>query len=242
MKRVTETATMPARMKMYVFVGLVCIGQFFICALIGVFRGYSVQSWIPYYVMIGGVFLLLKLVSEYAWVLYLISLTMIFTSITGILQGRYEKQGDALFEQGKFSEAIVVYGKEIDTWYLRGCYNHHESTSSFRIAESYCQLEEFDKARQRYRQLAQRYKGYYKERSIGEAAQLDRELNDIADLQEQLVNEGDDDKKAKILFDIAFAYRRIECDNKARDQYELIQTLDIYQPRKEQAKKFSESI
>lgn len=100
-------------------------------------------------------------------------------------------------------------------------------------------MEQFDQAHETYLLVASRYKGYYKERSINEAAELDLELKNVATLQEQLADEVEDNEKASILFDIALAYRRIECVKKAKEQYEIIQTLDVHQGYLDNAKKFS---
>lgn len=237
-------------MKVFVFVGLVCTGQFFVCSLIGLFRGYSVQSLWPVWIMLGGVFILLgaksngTLICNYkavkrSWMSYLVSFSLIYFSIIGILQGRFRNIGDDLFDKGEYSAAIGYYQKEIDTWYLRLKYNHNEDSSLFSVAESYCQMEDFDQARKTYLLVAERSKGYYKDRSTGEAVELDLELKNIANLQEQLAGEVADDDKADILFDIALAYRGIECNKKAKEQYAIIQTLDVREGFIENAKKFS---
>lgn len=85
-------------------------------------------------------------------------------------------------------------------------------------------MEKFDQARETYRLMTNRYKGYYKRRSAQEAVELDLELANIPALQEQFGIETDGNKKASILFDIAIAYRRVGCNQKAREQYEIIQT------------------
>lgn len=244
---------MPLWMKVFVFVGLACVVQFFVCSLIGLFRGYSVQSWWPIWILLGGVFALLVPQSgmpslcrgkaaKYSWITFVASFSIIFISIIGMLHGRFRNTGDDLFDQGEYSAAIGFYHKEIDTWYLRLRYNFNEDSSLFRIAECYCQMEDFDKARKTYLLIAERYKGYYKDRSAGEAVELDLKLKNIADLQEQLAGEVDDNAKAMILFDIALAYRSIECTKKAKEQYAIIQTLDVPEGFIENAKKFSDGL
>jgi len=237
--------------KFFVFVGLACIVQFFVFALIGFFRGYSVQSWIPYCVMLVWVVVLIISWAEmmsvdkvkakkYQWISFLVSFSIIFSSITSIFQTRYSMQGDALFNEKKYVEAIAAFEKATGSWYLHGCYNNSESASLFKVAESYCQLEEFDLAGEMYLLIAQRYRGYFAKRSATEAEEMDAELKNIADLQERFDGEIDDDEKAQILFDIALAYRKIACDKKAKEQYELIQGLDARQIFKDSAKKFAE--
>jgi len=248
--KVAADVKIPFWLKVFLFVGLVCTGQFFVCSLIGVFRGYSVQSWWPIWIMLGGVFALLVpqcgmpfmcrgKSAKYLWISFLVSFCIIFFSIAGMSQGKYREQGDALFKQGEYSVAIGIYQKEIDTWYLRLRYNYHEDACLFQVAECYCQMEDFDQARQMYRFVTERYKGYYKERSAAEAAELDVELGNIVAFQEQLAGEVEDENKANILFDIALAYRSIGCIKKAKEQYEIIQTLDVREGIIKNAKKFS---
>lgn len=44
---------MPAWNKPFIWAGLMCIGQFFVFAIIGVIQGYSVQSRVPHWVLLG---------------------------------------------------------------------------------------------------------------------------------------------------------------------------------------------
>lgn len=243
---------MHAWKKRILLLGLVCVGQFYVCALIGIFRGYSVQSSVPFWVMLFGLLLLIfKFASscsvkcntlKNSWMSFLVSFTLCFVSILGIYQGKYAKEGDELFEQGKYSEAIEAYQKEIDTWYLRSKYNYHEDKSLFRIGECYCQLGEFDKGREAYRLVAKRYKGLYKASAVWEVAEVDRELANIADLQAKLSSEADDYKKSQILFDIALAYKKVSCNKKAKEYYEMIDALNINQDTKDLARKFAEKL
>lgn len=50
---------MPAWMKFFLFAGLACYAPLFVCAAIGISRGYSVQSWVPFYMAIAGQLILL---------------------------------------------------------------------------------------------------------------------------------------------------------------------------------------
>jgi hypothetical protein len=240
---------MPIWLKLCLWVGVVCVGQFFIIALIGVIRGYSVQSFMPVCVMLGGVFLLLPCpgwMSEYSketkktnWISYLISFCIIFMSVVGLLQGRYEELGDEFYEQKNYSAAITLYQKEVDTWYLRLRYNTSEKISLFGIARSYCQLENFEQGRQAWQRLGKMARGFYQEVAQRELAKLDKELGNIAEYEKQLADAADDNQKADILFDMARLYRRINCDKKAGEQYALIQTLNVDKSTKEQAGKFA---
>lgn len=257
---VTASASpkIPVWTKLCQWIGLACLGQFLIVAIIGVLRGYSVQSHTPMYVMLGGSILMMighagrtfsfseeipRMTSRQAlfsyWTFYLVFFIWGLNSIPGAMQGRDRKQGDEFFKQKNYPAAIAMYQTEVDTWYLRLRYNYHEDSCLLGIAQSYCQLENFEQARQTYQRLHEMARGYYKERSQTELAELDSELKNIAEFEKQFANSADDNQKAQILFDMAFAYRRIECSKKANELYARIQTLNIQQIRKEQAREFA---
>jgi len=237
MANVSARMKTPIWLTVLLWVGLACIGQFFVCAFIGIIRGYSVQSWIPIWVMLGGLFVLILSAGgnqfitrekrNPTWISWLSSFYIITFSIVGILQGRYQAKGDELYKQKDYPAAIAMYRKEIDTWYLRINYNYREDMSLFGIAQSYCQLENFEQARQIYQYLAKMSRGYYRQRAGQELTNLDRELGSIAVLEKPLADAADDNQKAQMRFDIAFSYRRIGCAKKAREQYALIQTLNV---------------
>ncbi|MEN6308137.1 MAG: hypothetical protein ABFD91_10310 [Anaerohalosphaeraceae bacterium] len=259
-----DTASIPPKnpvwIKLCEWIGLACLGQFLIVAIIGVLRGYSVQSHTPSYVMSGGSVLLsfgylgrVIVFSEeiprmtcrqflrLSWMFYLVFFCFGLNSIPGIMQGRYQKGGEEFFKQKNYPAAIAMYQKEVDTWYLRLRYNYREDMSLFGIAQSYCQLENFEQAHQTYQRLHKMAQGYYQERSQTELAELDSELKNIAELEKQLADAADDDQKAYILINMALAYRKIECNKKATELYARIQTLDIPESRKEQAREFAAS-
>lgn len=248
----TTSRIIPAWNKPFIWAGLICIGQFFVFAAIGVIRSYSIQSWTPHWILLGGIILLLPCLNRFGWLTgdkksqkwssrtsSLVSFCIILISVVGILQGRNYELGKKFYEQKNYKAAITMYQKEIDTWYLRLTYNYREDMSLFGIAQSYCQLGDFEQARKTYQRLVEMSRGYYKGRGQDELAELDRELKKIAAYEEQLDNTTDDQQKAQVLFDLALAYRKIECGQKAREQYALIQDLDIRESRKEQAKEFA---
>ena len=255
----------PIWLKLCLWTGLACIGQFFIFALIGVIRGYSIQSWtsrMSFYVMLGGQVLLSIIYAgscfvfreelpkmtwrqipaffgTYALPLFLSLLCSGLVSYVGLLQGRYAKQGDKFYKQKNYPAAITLYQKEVDTWYLRLRYNYHENTSLLGIAQSYCQLENFEQGRKTYQYLSKMARGLYQELGQKKLAELDKELGNIAEFEKQLANAADDNQKADILFGMALSYRTIGCDKKTREQYALIQTLNVDESTKEQAGKFA---
>lgn len=252
MKSEAGRSSMPAWNKPFIWVGLICIGQFFIFAIIGVVQGYSVQSRVPHWILLGGIFLLLPCLTCYGWLTgnqdvnkwrnrtsFLISFCIIFISVVGILQGRNQQLGDQFYKQKNYQAAITMYQKEVGTWYLRLSYNYHEDQSLFGIAQAYCQLGDFDQARKTYQFLSKMARSYYQDRSSVELYELDKQLCNIAEFEKQLANTADDNQKANILFDMALSYRKIECAEKARELYALIQTLDAHESWKKQAKEFA---
>ena len=132
-----------------------------------------------------------------------------------------------------------MYKKEVGAWYLRLRYNYHEDPSLFGIARSYCQQENFEQGRQTYQRLSEMAHSLYQERSQEELAELDWELKNIAEFEKQLAKATDDNQKAQVLFDMALSYRCIECVKKAKEQYALVQTLDIPESRKALARNFA---
>lgn len=245
-KKTARTSTWSTVMTL---LGLACIGQFYIFSLIGVIRGYSIQSSVPYYIFLFAVvpLLFVSIKSEYnpykASLLSIsFSVTLIFFSVISMQQSKFKDLGDDLYEQNKYEACITASQKEIDTWYLRSCQNRWEDSALLNIALSYCQLEEFDQARKTFELITQRYGGYCAERGREALAELDVELKRIADLQALYAKENDPNKKVSYLFDIAIAYRSVYCNGKAKEQYALIQTLDVRESRKEQARKFSEGL
>ena len=154
-------------------------------------------------------------------------------------QGHYQKQADALYRQKNYPAALAMYRKEVGAWYLRLRYNYHEDMSLFGIARSHCQQEDFEQGRETYQRLAEIAHGFYQERAEEELAKLDRELENIAELEEQLANATDDNQKSQILFDMALSYRSIKCAKKAKEQYALVQALDIPDSLKALARKFA---
>lgn len=237
---------LPVGFWLCLYIGLAGLCQHLVFAVIGILRGYSIQSMIPDWVMLGGLFLFLLAGSQFSSrkTQARISLTgsfyIILFSIVGILQGRYEAKGEELYKQANYPAAAAMYQKEVNTWYLRLRYNYNEQKSLYGIARSYGQLENYEQARQTYQFLSKMARGFYKKRAQEELASLDSGLDNIAALEKQLVHAADDDQKADILFDMALSYRYdIGCEKKAREQYDLIQTLNVEEHRKKQAKEFA---
>ena len=220
-------------------IALVCCLQYLVCSLIGVIRGYSIQSFIPTGVMLAGIFMIMPYSKKYTKLSYLSSFLIIYMSLIGLQQGKYKNEGENLYNKGEYLNAISVYRKEIDTWYLRLRYNHHEDSCMFRIAQCYAQLENFEETRTIYTRMIEMFSGYYKQRAEKELAELDKDLKKIANYNASLAKEIHDSNKSNILFDLALVYSGLPCLKKKRECYDIIQNLDISESTKKMAQKFA---
>ena len=224
------------------WIGLACCLQFLVFAVVGVARGYSVQSWAPHWVMIVGIFLVMPFSRKHAMVSFLSSGLLILVALISTSQGQHQERGDELYEAGRYEDALAEYRQEIETWYLRLTFNYREASSMFGVAECHSQMEQFGKARETYVDMSVMFRGYYKERSEKELTDLDANLVKVAELKKRITEEEDDDTKASLLFDLALVYRELICLKKSVEQYEEIQSLDVREERKKQARRFAEKL
>lgn len=228
--------------RMILALGSVCLLQFLICGIIGVVRGYSVQSWIPIWVGLAGVVLLIPFQARHNGTSYLSSLFIIIFALVGIGQGKHKTEGEKLYEAGKHEEAMSEFRQEIDTWYLRLQYNYHEAPSLLLIAQCQSQLGRFDEAREAYREIEETFRGYHKDRAQVDGAKVEGNLAKITALEKALAEASDDNARSQVHFDLALVYREMPCAAKAMEQYEAIQKLDADERFKESAKKFADEL
>lgn len=228
--------------KIVLWVGIACLLQFLVFGAIGVARGYSIQSWIPAWVMIGGIILLIPFSRKHVVASFLSSFTLIVFSLVSISQGDHQREADKLYDTGAYAEAMTEYRKELDTWYLHLSYNHREGPSLDGIAKCQSQLEKFTEARETYDTMVSRLRGFHKKRAEEAIADLDTHLNEVAELGKELAVAEADQAKALLLFDLALVYRQLNCTAKAVEQYEAIQALEIDERFKKQARSFAEDL
>ena len=107
------------------------------------------------------------------------------------------------------------------------------------IARCHSQLEQFGEARETYAGMTSMLRGFYKRRAEEALKSLDANMAKVAEVEKVLAEEEDDQQKALLLFDLALVYRELNCTGKAVAQYERIQSLDIDERFKEQARKFA---
>lgn len=219
--------------------GLACFLQFYVFAGIGVARGYSIQSWAPIWIMLAGVFLLMPFHRKHHVLSFLSSAAIIVYALVSLSQGRHHEKGKYLYVTGEFADAAVAYRKEINTWYLRLIHNHREAPCMFGIAQCQSQMEQFEEARETYAAMTSMFRGYYKTRAEDELAALDSNLQKVAELEKAIAAEEDEQERAMLLFDLALAYRGLNCSGKAIEQYEKIQSLEIDERFQKQARRFA---
>jgi tetratricopeptide (TPR) repeat protein len=163
-------------------------------------------------------------------------------ALSAILQGEHRRTAEQLVEKGNFDDAIREYHKELETWYLRMSFNYHEAPSLYGIAQCRSQLEEFEKARQTYTAITSKFQGFYKNLAEEELRDLDQNLAIAAKLEDALSMEQDDREKVPLLFELALAYRSLNCHRKAIESYEEIESLEVPEGFKTQAREFAEDL
>lgn len=232
-----------SKLKRIVFwVGTVCCLQLLVVGAVGVMRGSSVQSWTPAVIFLVGAFLLIPFHRRHKGVSFLSSLCLIVLAVVGASQGRHQKRGEELYEEGKYEEAITELRQEIDTWYLRLTYNHEEAPSLLKIAQCQSQMGRFGEARETYRRIEETFRGYHKDRAQAEGATMEAKLAEIEDLEKDLAAAEDNMARAMVHFDLALAYRQLTCHAKVIEHYEAVQKLDAPERLKESAKKFADKL
>lgn len=224
------------------WLGLACCFQFLIFGLVGVVRGYSVQSWAPAWIFLAGFFLLLPFQSRHKGASFFSSLCLIVFAVSGASQGRHQKRGEELYKAGSYEEAMTELRREIDTWYLRLTFNHNEAASLYQIAECQSQLERFGEARETYRKIEETFRGYYKDRARVAGTTVETTLTEIEGLENDLAAAEDDSARVQVHFDLALTYRKLTCTAKAIEHYEIIQKLEVPDRVKESAKKYADQL
>lgn len=235
--------------RVLLYISFCCCLQFWVVGFVGVFRGYSVQGDLSFYIMIGAavfvIFLLGSLSSRHMITRNFTLLTLVCSSILILPKGRYLKRGDDYYEQGQYQKALEEFNKETQTWYLRLTYNPHEGRAMVQMAKTYCQLEDFDKARDIYRLTIDRYPGFYGDRAQKYLEQLENGLKiatkyedwvsgkkgfpyDLADERLKSYDWKPEQMEPFILYDVALAYKiDLKCHIKALEVYKKIVDMDI---------------
>lgn len=90
--------------------------------------------------------------------------------------------------------------------------------------------------------MARICRGYYQGRAEQELVAIDANLAKVRDAEKLLAEAANDAERAELRFDLALVYRRLHCTGKAIEQYDAIQTLDVRESRKVQARRFADKL
>jgi len=235
---IQETEKKPVS-KLLAFIVICCFLQFFIVALISVIRGYTTDTKLSDVVFLVGVLFVLRLQffpvqRRYSIVVYLLSFWVIYSISLSECHGDYVKKGDLYYSSGRYREALQAFEKEVETWYFRLRYNQYEDNAMHMVAKAYCQLEDFDNARNTYKVIADRYPDYYSDRAAKDLIRLENGLKVVAKYPDQMPEvEG----FPSAFFDIARTYQYdLNCNTKALEVYRKIIDMDIHDEYKKLAR------
>ncbi|OPZ99422.1 MAG: hypothetical protein BWY71_00989 [Planctomycetes bacterium ADurb.Bin412] len=253
-KVVQKTKNKPIRLFLTI-IGFACILQYFVVGIVNVIRGYSIGTYLPFIILMVGsiVFLCLgiKYPKKHSIYSVTVSFALIYYSLISISQGQYSKKAEGYYKAGQYQQALQAYEKEAHAWYHLLSYNYHERAAMYKIAEAYCQLEDFDKARNTYELVIERYQGeFYAGQAQKRLAELKTGLEIVAyypdhiadtpkkdSIQELEVHLPPEYIKATALYDIALAYQyNLNCYAKAVEVYTIILGMDVSEETKKLAK------
>jgi tetratricopeptide (TPR) repeat protein len=145
--------------------------------------------------------------------------------LIGGLQGGHYIKGCEFYEQGLYNKAAAEFEKETQLWYLKLYSNSSEPSAMQKLAESYCQLEEFDKAECIYKLILSRYQGVDYDMASLSLQRLKDGLQSIARYKEE--NPGLQNDSVK-LYDIANVYESdLNCNRKALGIHKTITEMNI---------------
>jgi len=97
-------------------------------------------------------------------------------------------RGSADYEAGRYERALGNFKKQSEAWYVMLAYNTWEPRNMEMLAQTYCQLENFEKAREVYGLIAARYAGEYAQRAQYKSAIIEERLKQFAELEEWLAD------------------------------------------------------
>lgn len=214
--------------KLLAFIGICCLLQFFIVGPLGIIHSNNAEK-VSDVIFIVGVLFILPYYPRQKRPFICIFLLMFMTMCTMLLDfdsGHHVKKGSEYYNQGQYQEALQSFKKQTQTWYLRLRYNHHESETMEMMAKTYCQLEDFDSARDTYKLMIDRYSGdfrvdWYQKR----LKKLKKGLEIVANYPEQVP-----ETKGSLedLYNIARTYQYdLNCHTKALEVYTKILGMDI---------------
>lgn len=239
-------------------IGICCILQFFVVGIINIIRGYSIETYLPSKILLVGVVAFIVISFRYpkksanvSFFIYTVSFAIIYMSLISLSQGRYIEEAERYYNSGQYQLALQTYEKEAKTWYHLLKFNYHERKAMNMMAKTYCQLEDFDSARNIYNLMIDRYsKEFYGERARESLEQLEDGLKIAAYYPDRLAEMPKPDyfittevhlppkhSEVSALYDIALTYKfHLNCHAKAYEVYTKILGMDISEVLKKLAK------
>ena len=231
-------------LKLLAFIGTCCLLQFFIVGPIGLIHSQSAEKVSDVIFIVGLLFILPYYPRKRRPLICInfVSFMIIYTLLLTWCHGYHAKRGGAYYYQGQYQEALQSFKKETQIWYLRLRYNYHERKAIKMMAETYCQLEDFDSARDTYNLMIDQYPGTsYVDLAQERLDNLEKGLKIVANYPEQ-IPEGkefsvDSHKDLMSLYNIAGTYKHdLNCHTKALEVYTKILGMDIPEGLKNAAK------
>jgi tetratricopeptide (TPR) repeat protein len=249
-----DARTHPRLWKIGAIVVYVCCALYAALGLYGVARGYSVRDpWqgrlLDCAVLSAGLLNIWRLwrvrkapqaFRKEAFLPLVLAMSLYSASrIVSGAQGKHLGAAEELCERGQYKEAVEECRQEIDTWQLRLEYNRHELSALRTMAQAYCRLEEYDKARDTYALIAKRYGGEDRRHAQKRVEEIRTGLEQVARYQDAASKEPDPGKKASILYSLGGNYRfRLENPQRALQVYEQILKLNVDESTKRAAREF----
>ena len=224
------------------FVAICSILQFFVVGGINLIRGYSIGTYLTHKILLAGVVVLIVLSFKYLkkpaiFLCYSLtgSFIIIYISLIGIHQGRYIEEAERYYNTGQYQKALLTYKKEAQTWYHLLRYNYNERIAMNMIAKTYCQLRDFDSARDTYNLITDRYAGeFYAGRAQERLVKLEEGLKIVTYYPDQVP---ETKGFPSDLYNIARTYQYdLNCHTKALEIYKKIVEMDIDEKGKKLAR------
>jgi len=224
------------------FISICCILQFFIVGIINLSRGYSIGTRLPEKILLAGLFAFIPLSVKYLKKLAIfgcysltVSFVLMYVCWISLAHVKYIEEAKEYYSTGQYQQALLTYEKEIQTWYHLLKYNFNERIAMNMIAKTYCQLGDFDSARDTYNLMIDRYPGeYYAGRAQESLVEMEEGLKIVANYPDKVP----ETKGFPVdLYNIARAYRYdLNCYRKAIEVYTKIVDMDISDECKKSAK------
>lgn len=242
-----------------ILIGSCCFLQFLVVGVVNIIRGYTIATYLPHFILLLGcmIFILLRFLYQGKQTInslfsIIASIMLIYVSSISISQGGHLEDAEEYYDNFQYQETVKACKKEAHTWYNLLRYNYRERNAMNLMAEAYCQLEDFDNARNTYKLMIDRYSGeYYGDRAQDSLLKLEEGLKTVAYYPDHITESPLPDYikeetsihldpkriEAIVLSDIALKYRYdLNCNAKALEVYGKILNMDVSEKKKKFAR------